>query len=865
MILLGYVSEATDEWSPLLCGSRTMYAILYRDCCTADSPAVDCLARLLLGPGSPLPSSEAALDATFDLATVLARAMPGSSLVADSPKDPRLASAGATLSPTGEAVVRMVRLLLRLPLSSWASASLASSRAVVELEGTAPRVLPSLMLLAAKMLSTFRASDSTEWAEAAEPDAFWCTLRLVGRLADAGAGPLAVDTSPLATGAVFALIESRDVRLASLLTTLHVPHTSLGAGWLSAMGVSVLPESSASRVWDALLGDASNFQLLLCVAAASVLLRKAELGAATSQADALAELAAVHPVDPEQLLELALQLYTAKFGFSALVTVADAGAGVAAGEGVARSPRPTSKGSRRGFFRMPSPFSGSRSKGSSRVVASSNGSGVARPLSSSTSSLGLPDADAASPSSRSLASRVPPPVEPDMLQLDDADEELDVAATEVTAPGATGPVSSSAAAAATETPPASGASPRGAADGAAEEVSESSSPDTSSDSSPSASASASSSSSSSGKGSPRAAFVPVAASSTKLALPGRLERRGKGGGSAVAARSAPTAGTAAGGQHTPSGTDKHGVHEVKGRRVTMEDAHAVSDDLRADYPALRSWLTSHGISDTQRVSCYAVFDGHAGRRAADYLGVHFIPILVDQLLAATPENSEPVATDNPDVCTDYTGFEPLHVEDELPPLASLAAAALHRAFVQVDAAMLAQHEWPDGSTGAVLLMMGPLVLAANCGDAEVVLVQEGAAAECVTLKHKPNAPSERKRIQAAGGFVIFGRVGGTLAVSRAFGDRPFKSPHSQTPSDLVSVSPYISAVLLTDAPRYAIVACDGLFDVFSYEDMASKVDEVLAEDDTPVAVAEAMCSAALDAGSLDNVTVVYVPLDEDSS
>lgn len=46
--------------------------------------------------------------------------------------------------------------------------------------------------------------------------------------------------------------------------------------------------------------------------------------------------------------------------------------------------------------------------------------------------------------------------------------------------------------------------------------------------------------------------------------------------------------------------------------------------------------------------------------------------------------------------------------------------------------------------------------------------------------------SERERIQAAGGFVIFGRVGGTLAVSRAFGDRPFKAPYSRTPADLVT-------------------------------------------------------------------------------
>lgn len=39
--------------------------------------------------------------------------------------------------------------------------------------------------------------------------------------------------------------------------------------------------------------------------------------------------------------------------------------------------------------------------------------------------------------------------------------------------------------------------------------------------------------------------------------------------------------------------------------------------------------------------------------------------------------------------------------------------------------------------------------------------------------------SERERVQQAGGFVIFGRVGGTLAVSRAFGDKPFKVPFSK--------------------------------------------------------------------------------------
>ena len=43
--------------------------------------------------------------------------------------------------------------------------------------------------------------------------------------------------------------------------------------------------------------------------------------------------------------------------------------------------------------------------------------------------------------------------------------------------------------------------------------------------------------------------------------------------------------------------------------------------------------------------------------------------------------------------------------------------------------------------------------------------------------HKPNRTDERSRIEAAGGVVVWAgtwRVGGVLAVSRAFGDRLLK-------------------------------------------------------------------------------------------
>lgn len=51
------------------------------------------------------------------------------------------------------------------------------------------------------------------------------------------------------------------------------------------------------------------------------------------------------------------------------------------------------------------------------------------------------------------------------------------------------------------------------------------------------------------------------------------------------------------------------------------------------------------------------------------------------------------------------------------------------------------------------------------------------AAIALSEDHKPNRTDERNRIEAAGGVVVWAgtwRVGGVLAVSRAFGDRLLK-------------------------------------------------------------------------------------------
>lgn len=63
---------------------------------------------------------------------------------------------------------------------------------------------------------------------------------------------------------------------------------------------------------------------------------------------------------------------------------------------------------------------------------------------------------------------------------------------------------------------------------------------------------------------------------------------------------------------------------------------------------------------------------------------------------------------------------------------------------------------------------------ANAGDSRAVLCRGGAAVE-LSEDHKPEDPSERARIQAAGGTVTAdGRVNDGLNLSRAIGDHVYK-------------------------------------------------------------------------------------------
>lgn len=78
-----------------------------------------------------------------------------------------------------------------------------------------------------------------------------------------------------------------------------------------------------------------------------------------------------------------------------------------------------------------------------------------------------------------------------------------------------------------------------------------------------------------------------------------------------------------------------------------------------------------------------------------------------------------------------------------------------------------------GCTACVVLITETEIYCANAGDSRCVLSNDGKAIE-MSVDHKPELPTEKARIEKAGGFVEENRVRGILNLSRSLGDLEYK-------------------------------------------------------------------------------------------
>eukprot|EP01129_Flabellula_baltica_P009194 TRINITY_DN3717_c0_g1_i1.p1 TRINITY_DN3717_c0_g1~~TRINITY_DN3717_c0_g1_i1.p1 ORF type:complete len:512 (+),score=131.46 TRINITY_DN3717_c0_g1_i1:75-1538(+) len=138
----------------------------------------------------------------------------------------------------------------------------------------------------------------------------------------------------------------------------------------------------------------------------------------------------------------------------------------------------------------------------------------------------------------------------------------------------------------------------------------------------------------------------------------------------------------------------------------------------------------------------------------------------------------------------------------------------------------------------------------NVGDSEAFLIRNGTPV-ALTEIHRPNSEHEKERLK---GIIEPGktRIGGSLAVSRSFGDSFLKDGNTGA-----VCNPFVSQVfLIEEGDTHVILASDGLWDFVSAEEAIQII-----ENNPNADIAELLLRASITKPkSKDNITVIVVVL-----
>lgn len=261
---------------------------------------------------------------------------------------------------------------------------------------------------------------------------------------------------------------------------------------------------------------------------------------------------------------------------------------------------------------------------------------------------------------------------------------------------------------------------------------------------------------------------------------------------------------------------KVGSSCMQGWRINMEDAHTHLLSLHND----------------KNSAFFAVYDGHGGSKVSEYAGNH----LHNRI------------------------FSQQSYKDNI-------ADAIRKGFLALDEDMLDDEYMKEelaGTTAICTIIKDNKIYCGNVGDSRSIASVRGRV-QNLSYDHKPNNELETKRILAAGGWVEFNRVNGNLALSRALGDFVFKKNETKKPEEqIVTAYPDVDIKDLTPDHEFILLACDGIWDVLSNEEVLEFVRSRIAQLIQPEIICEQLMTRCLapdcQMGGLgcDNMTVILV-------
>ncbi|CAL5322713.1 unnamed protein product [Camellia sinensis] len=245
----------------------------------------------------------------------------------------------------------------------------------------------------------------------------------------------------------------------------------------------------------------------------------------------------------------------------------------------------------------------------------------------------------------------------------------------------------------------------------------------------------------------------------------------------------------------------------RGKRGAMEDRYSAIVNLQGD----------------AKQAFFGVFDGHGGAKAAEFVAKNLGSNIIDEVTRRSEEEIEEAIKD---------GY--LTTDSE---------------FLKEDAS--------GGTCCVTALIRGGVLVVSNAGDCRAVM-SRGGVAEALTVDHQPSRKDEKDRIENQGGYVDcchgVWRLQGSLAVSRAIGDRHLKQ--------WVVAEPETKILRIRPDCEFLILASDGLWEKVCIQEAVDVVRPLCVGVDNPdpISGCKKLADLSVTRGSTDDVSVMVIQL-----
>lgn len=255
-----------------------------------------------------------------------------------------------------------------------------------------------------------------------------------------------------------------------------------------------------------------------------------------------------------------------------------------------------------------------------------------------------------------------------------------------------------------------------------------------------------------------------------------------------------------------------------GRRPTNEDAHFIINNLKGDNVKIAN------------IGMFAIFDGHGGSGVSKFLSKELPKLFIPK-------------------------------EIKYPITNKFILEACNNIQYGLSKKKIS---YSQGSTSLVTIITSDnsdnLALTIfNIGDSRCVLCRNNIGLT-LTKDHKPSWPEESARITKLGGKIVSDgydlRIG-SLSVSRAFGDLD-SAPY-------VTHVPEIFRYNIEKKDKFLVVACDGLWDTFSSQDVVNFIifkcyDKNNNNKRIPgyEGIATELGNFAIKKGATDNISIIVI-------